>query len=224
MRSPSPIMTDAVPDWIQPPGPVAPGLRIGLLGGSFNPAHAGHLYVSLTALRRLGLDYVWWLVSPGNPLKDAADMAPFAARLDSARHAARHPRIIVTDIERRLGTRYTIDTVTALQRRFPRVSFVWLMGSDNLASFHRWRGWQQIAARLAVVVVQRPGSIMAALNAAPVRRFGARRLEQRRGPPAILVLDGARNGESATRLRSLGALGADGGAMIDSGHAMETTH
>lgn len=215
-------MTDAVPDWIAPPGPVAPGLRIGLLGGSFNPAHAGHLYVSLTAMRRLKLDYIWWLVSPGNPLKDDAGMAPFAARFESARAAARHPRIIVTDIERRLGTRYTFDTVTALKRRFPGASFVWLMGSDNLADFHRWRRWQDIATALPVAVVQRPGSIMAALNAAPVRRFGARRLEQRRGPPAILVLDGARNGESATRLRHLGALGTAHDAMIEFRPSMET--
>src|SRR5580700_3746291 len=102
--------------WLRPPGPVADGLTIGLLGGSFNPAHGGHAYVGETALKRLGLDYVWWLVSPGNPLKSEDGIAPFAARLDSARAMARHPRFIVTDIERRLGTRYTIDTVIALQR------------------------------------------------------------------------------------------------------------
>src|SRR6266700_1688109 len=107
-------------------------MTIGLFGGSFNPAHSGHLYVSLTAMRRLGLDYVWWLVSPGNPLKDGRDMASFEKRLASARRTARHPRLIVSDIERQLGTRYTIDTVAALQRRFPAIRFVWLMGSDNL--------------------------------------------------------------------------------------------
>jgi nicotinate-nucleotide adenylyltransferase len=187
-------------NWIRPPGPVEAGLTIGLLGGSFHPAHGGHLYASLTALRRLHLDYVWWLVSPGNPLKDAP--APLDKRLALARKIARHPRLIVSDIERQLGTRYTIDTVRALQRRFPLVRFVWLMGSDNLADFHRWRNWRQLAERVGLVVVQRPGSIMAKDNAAPVRRFG--RTRGLKAPPAILVLDGARNSESATRLRSLG--------------------
>jgi nicotinate-nucleotide adenylyltransferase len=180
---------------------VAPGLVIGLLGGSFNPAHAGHRYISLTALRRLGLDYVWWLVSPGNPLKDERDMAPFQQRLARAKEIARHPRLIVSDIERQLGTRYTIDTVRALQRRFPAVHFVWLMGSDNLENFHLWRNWKGIAARLPLVVVQRPGSILAAVHAAPIRRHGKTRALK--APPAIVVLDGARNPESATRLRSI---------------------
>lgn len=180
------------------PGPVAPGLTIGLLGGSFNPAHGGHLYASLLALKALKLDYVWWLVSPGNPLK--SDPAPLAVRLDSAHAMARHPRIRVTELETRLGTRYTIDTVTALQRAFPQVRFVWLMGSDNLAQFHRWKGWRALARRLPIVVIRRPGSVLATLNAAPVRRFGlARRLK---APPAILVLDGRRNRQSSTRLRT----------------------
>src|SRR5215469_14799060 len=113
-------------NWIVPPGPVADGLRIGLLGGSFNPAHAGHLYVSLTALKRLQLDYVWWLVSPQNPLKPAQGMAGLQA----------------------LGSHYTDDTVRLLQRRFPQVEFVWLMGSDNLAQFSRWRHWQSLARRV----------------------------------------------------------------------------
>ncbi|HWY62082.1 MAG TPA: nicotinate (nicotinamide) nucleotide adenylyltransferase [Rhizomicrobium sp.] len=177
------------------------GLVIGLLGGSFNPAHGGHLYVSLTALRRLKLDYVWWLVSPGNPLKDGREMAPFEKRLAGAKKMARHPRLIVSDIERQLGTRYTIDTVAALKRRFPGIHFVWLMGSDNLENFHLWRNWKDIAVRLPLVVVQRPGSILAATHAAPIRRYGKTRALK--APPAILVLDGARNPESATRLRSI---------------------
>jgi nicotinate-nucleotide adenylyltransferase len=193
-------------NWIKPPGPVSPGLVIGLLGGSFDPAHSGHLHVSLTALRRLGLDYVWWLVTPGNPLKEAP--APFEKRLAAARQIARHPRLIVSDIERQLGTRYTIDTIKALKRRFPCVRFVWLMGSDNLENFRRWRNWQQIARLLPLVVVQRPGSLMARGHAALVRRFG--RADRLKAPPSILVLDGARNPQSATRLRSLfaGRLGA----------------
>jgi nicotinate-nucleotide adenylyltransferase len=202
--------------WVKPPGPVADGLTIGLLGGSFDPPHSGHLYVSLTALRTLKLDYVWWLVSPGNPLKKAP--TPLPQRLAAARKLARHPRIIVSDIERPLGTRYTIDTVAALQRRFPKIRFVWLMGSDNLATFHLWRNWEEIALRLPLAVVQRPGSILAKNNAAPVRRFG--RAGGLRPPPAILVLDGARNCESATRLR---ALGAAAGPMLKREPQMEET-
>jgi nicotinate-nucleotide adenylyltransferase len=196
-------------NWIRPPGPVAGGLTIGLLGGTFDPAHDGHLYISLTALKRLKLDYVWWLVSPGNPLKGAP--APFEKRLAAARALARHPRLIITDIEQRLGTRFTFDTVTALQRRFPGVNFVWLMGSDNLQTFDRWRDWKQIALRLPLVVVQRPGSIMAAVNAAPVRHFG--KTPALKAPPALVVLDGARNAQSATQIR---ALGIGDGAMLNS--------
>ena len=186
---------------------MAPGLTIGLLGGSFNPAHGGHAYVSETARKRLGLDYVWWLVSPGNPLKASGGMADFAARLASARALARHPRFIVTDIEQRLGTRYTADTVAALQRRFPQVTFVWLMGSDNLGQFGRWQRWREIAAWVPIAVVQRPGSILASLNAPLVRRFGTvRGRNPWQRPPAVMVLDGARNPQSATRLRALGLL------------------
>jgi nicotinate-nucleotide adenylyltransferase len=185
---------------------VGPGLTIGLLGGSFNPAHDGHLYVSLTAMKRLKLDYVWWLVSPGNPLKPGTGMASLAARLAGAKAMVHHPRLVVTDIERLLGTRYTIDTVKALQRRFPQVRFVWLMGSDNLNNFHLWRHWFQIAARIPLVVVQRPGTLLAALHAPAIRRLGMRRPgETGRGASAVLVLDGARSAQSATRLRSLGA-------------------
>jgi nicotinate-nucleotide adenylyltransferase len=194
-------------NWLRPPGPAADGLRIGLLGGSFNPAHSGHLYVSETAIKRLKLDAVWWLVSPGNPLKRDASMAPFVARLRSVRDTAgHHPRIHVSGLEKELGTRYTIDTVTALQRRFPNVEFVWLMGSDNLAQFARWRRWQELARKIPVAVVQRPGSILASLNAPLIRRFGTARVF--RGPPAVMILDGARSPESATRLRARAALGA----------------
>ena len=190
-------------NWIRPPGPAADGLRIGLLGGSFNPAHSGHLYVSETALKRLKLNSVWWLVSPGNPLKNETGMAPLAKRLESAaRLAAHEPHIHVSALEARLGTRYTIDTVSALQRRFPHVQFVWLMGSDNLAQFSRWRRWQELALKIPIAVVQRPGSILASLNAPLIRRFGAARAQIR--PPAVMILDGARNHESATRRRALG--------------------
>jgi nicotinate-nucleotide adenylyltransferase len=202
-------------NWLRPPGPTADGLRIGLLGGSFNPAHEGHLYVSETALKRLKLDYVWWLVSPQNPLKSARGMAGLGARLAGARAlAASHPRLVVTDLERALGTRYTVDTIRALQRRFPKLRFVWLMGSDNLVQFGRWRRWREIAGLAPIAVVQRPGSIMAPLNAAAARRFGTRR-GPKLAPPALTVIDGARNPESASRLRAFGSASA---AMLDRTH------
>jgi nicotinate-nucleotide adenylyltransferase len=128
------------------------------LGGSFDPAHEGHLYVSEVARRALKLDQVWWLVSPGNPLKSgASDMAPLAARLASARHAARWARIRPTAIEARLGTRYTVDTLRELVRRYPNRRFIWLMGADNLGQFHRWRDWRMIARIVPIAVIARPG-------------------------------------------------------------------
>ena len=196
--------------WIRPPGPVSDGLRIGLLGGSFDPAHGGHLYVSETARKALKLDYVWWLVTPGNPLKH--EPAPLDVRVTRARLVARSPHILVTDIEARLHTRYTIDTARALLRRFPHVRFVWLMGSDNLVSFSRWRRWQQIAALLPIAVVRRPGSVLASLHAPLTRRVGvARHL----GPaPSLVMLDGARSLESSTELRAE-ALGAATEGMLN---------
>jgi nicotinate-nucleotide adenylyltransferase len=131
--------------------------RIGLLGGSFNPAHRGHRRLSLHAIRALGLDEVWWLVSPGNPLKPVADMAPFAARLASARQVARHAPIRVSAIEQRLKTRYTADTLAKLPRLYPKNRFIWLMGEDNLAQFHRWERWRDIAREVPIAVIARPG-------------------------------------------------------------------
>jgi len=130
----------------------------GLLGGSFNPAHRGHRGITLAAIRALDLDEAWWLVSPGNPLKSGArDMAPLAARLASARAMARRAPIRATAIEARMHTRYTLDTLRALRRRYPRRQFVWLMGADNLAQFHRWRGWRDIARTMPIAVIARPG-------------------------------------------------------------------
>ena len=142
----------------------------GLLGGSFNPAHGGHRRIALFAMAALGLDEVWWLVSPGNPLKPRAGMAPLAARVASARAQARRARIKVTAIERELGTRYTVDTLRALGRRYPKHRFVWLMGSDNLAQFHRWRDWRGIARTMPIAVIARPGYDGAAL-ASPARAW-----------------------------------------------------
>jgi nicotinate-nucleotide adenylyltransferase len=196
--------------WITAPGPVSDGLRIGLLGGSFDPAHDGHLYVSDVARRALKLDYVWWLVSPGNVLKPAP--APLDVRVARARHVARGSRILVTDIESRLDTRFTVDTVMALRRRFPRVIFIWLMGSDNLEQFSRWRRWQNIAETVPIAVVRRPGSVLAPLHAPMARRFGvARRLGS---APSLVVLDGPRSHESSTEHRAQ-ALGASAEAMLN---------
>ena len=181
------------------------------MGGSFDPAHDGHLYVSEIARKLLKLDYVWWLVSPGNPLKP--EPGALGQRLARARiAAARHPFIRVTDIEQRLGTRYTIDTVKALKRRFSHARFVWLMGSDNLEHFARWRRWREIARIIPIAVVRRPDSVLAPLHAPLARRLGvARRL----GPaPSLVVLDGRRNWESSTALREQ-ALGAAAEAMVN---------
>jgi nicotinate-nucleotide adenylyltransferase len=200
------------PHWITPPGPVGEGLKIGLLGGSFDPAHDGHLYVSEVARKLLNLDYVWWLVSPGNPLKPQP--GALGARLAQARATAvHHPFIRVTDIERQLGTRYTIDTVKSLKRRFPHVDFIWLMGSDNLEQFARWRRWQEIAGAIPIAVVRRPGSVLAPLHAPLARRLGVARHP---GPaPSLVVLDGRRNWESSTALRDHRPLGAAEEAMVN---------
>jgi nicotinate-nucleotide adenylyltransferase len=193
--------------WIRPPGPVAAGLRIGLLGGSFNPAHEGHLHISDMAIKALGLDYVWWLVAPQNPLKPSIGMAPLQHRLAYAASLfEHHPKILVMDLERDLGTRYSIDTITKLQQRFPEVNFVWLMGSDNLASFHRWKRWQDIIRRVPLAVVMRPGSTLAPLKAKAMQRLSGRRCTVaglKRGElPCITIIDGHRNPLSATQLRS----------------------
>jgi nicotinate-nucleotide adenylyltransferase len=132
-------------------------IKTGLLGGSFNPAHAGHRHISLFAAKALGLDEVWWLVSPGNPMKPKAGMAPLSVRLRSARKVARRSIIRPTAIEQQLGTRYTVDTLTALKRRHPERDFIWLMGADNLAQFHLWRDWRRIAKTMPIAVLARPG-------------------------------------------------------------------
>jgi nicotinate-nucleotide adenylyltransferase len=178
---------------------VGPRLTIGLLGGSFNPAHAGHRYVGEVARKALGLSAVWWLVTPGNPLKRASELAELLTRMAFAVQAAGRGGI-VTDIESRLGTRYTVDTVRALRRRFPHTRFVWLMGSDNLAGFGRWKDWVLLARLLPIVVVRRPGSALDTLKSPLVRRFGqVRRLG---AAPSVLLLDGPRCVQSSTALRA----------------------
>ncbi|KAA5606162.1 nicotinate-nucleotide adenylyltransferase [Roseospira marina] len=184
-------------------------VRIGLLGGSFNPAHAGHRHIGLEALRRLDLDQVWWLVSPGNPLKAGHPMAPLAERMAQANRMARHPRMVPTGIEDRLGTRYTIDTVRALTRRFPRVQFVWLMGADNLAQFHRWRGWTALMEIVPVAVFDRPQYSCVTLWSRTARRYAPCRRPTRSaatlagtGAPAWVFLPIRRHAASATAIRA----------------------
>lgn len=180
----------------------------GLLGGSFNPAHGAHRRVSLFAAAALGLDEVWWLVSPGNPLKPAAGMAPLAARVVSARRQGRRAPIRATAIERELGTRFTIDTLRALKRRYPKRRFMWLMGADNLAQFHRWKDWRGIAREMPIAVIARPGYDRAALASpamAWLRRFrlSATRLNNRSGwsAPALIELRFDPDPRSATAIR-----------------------
>ncbi len=183
--------------------------RIGLLGGSFNPAHRGHRRISLTAMEALGLDEVWWLVSPGNPLKGAAGMAPYEARLESAREQAKGTRIKVSDFERRAGTLYTVDTLAALKRRYPEHRFIWLMGADTVAQFHQWRRWRDLAAIAPIAVIHRPGYDGAA-RAAPAMgwlRWFVRPSSQAKrwtewSAPAIFFLRLPPDPTSATRLRA----------------------
>lgn len=183
--------------------------RIGLLGGSFNPAHRGHRHVTLAAIRALGLDEAWWLVSPGNPLKPKKGMAPFAARLASARTMARRAPIRASAFEAQAHTRYTVDTLRLLVRRHPRARFVWIMGADNLAQFHQWRRWRDIARTMPIAVIARPGYDGRAL-AAPamgwLRRFRrpARQAKQwtKWSVPALVLLRFRPDPTSATQLRA----------------------
>ncbi|HET6536284.1 MAG TPA: nicotinate-nucleotide adenylyltransferase [Sphingomicrobium sp.] len=185
-------------------------MRIGLLGGSFNPAHRGHRRISREALRALGLDEVWWLVSPGNPLKEGArDMAPYEARLASARAMARGARIRVSDFEARAGTRFTVDTVRRLKRRHSGHQFIWLLGSDTLPNFHKWRDWRDLAREVPIAVIRRPGYDSAAHAARAMgwlRRFVHPSSQARHwtdwSAPAIIFLRLPPDPTSATAIRA----------------------
>jgi len=184
--------------------------RVGLLGGSFNPAHRGHRRMSLAAIDALGLDEVWWLVSPGNPLKAAEGMAPYAARLASARRQARRSRIRVSDFEAKAGTRYTVDTVQLILRRSPNARFIWLMGEDTLPDFHRWKAWRRLARLVPIAVLARPGygdDARAARAMGWLRQFVRPSTMARQwaswSAPAIIFLRLPPDPTSATRLRAL---------------------
>ena len=187
------------------------GEVIGLLGGSFDPAHQGHVHITREALKRFGLDRVWWLVSPGNPLKEHGP-APLAQRMARARQIMQHPRVVVTDIEAQLGTRYTGETLAQLFALYPGVQFVWLMGADNLAQFHRWQKWQQIARSLPIGVVARPGDRISARTSAAAKIFANARISGRASqllgraePPAWSFVNVPMLDVSSSGIRSKGA-------------------
>jgi nicotinate-nucleotide adenylyltransferase len=184
-------------------------MRIGLLGGSFNPPHAAHRAISLFAMKRLRLDRVWWLVSPGNPLKDLHNLHDLAERTAAAEAVAAHPRIDVTCLESVIGTRYTVDTISYLRRRCSQAHFVWIMGADNLAQFHRWESWQHIAADVPVAVIDRPPQSFQALAGTAAQALGRYRIPERDAgsladlqPPAWVFLTGLKLNLSSTRLRN----------------------
>lgn len=187
------------------------GQRIGLFGGSFNPPHAGHRLVGEMALRRLGLDAVWWLVTPGNPLKDRSALGPLEARLAEAAKVTAHPRIKVTAIEADIGLSRTRDTLRYLVRRCPTARFVWLMGADNLVTFHRWHAWREIARMVPIAVIDRPGYGLAAMASPAAHWMAERRIDEadaRRlvelDPPAWVFLHGRRSPLSSTQIREAG--------------------
>lgn len=186
----------------------APHMRIGLLGGSFNPAHEAHRRISLAGLKRLGLDQVWWLVSPGNPLKQERKTPALAKRVAAATEAARHPKITVTGFEGARPSAYTVDTIGFLKRRYPSVNFVWLMGADNLADFHRWRSFEEIFRLVPIAVFDRPGFRLRARASRAAHRFAFAHVDESdaRGlaalvPPAWTMLTLPLSPLSSTRLR-----------------------
>lgn len=189
----------------------SPGLKVGLLGGSFNPAHEGHRLVSLMALRQMQLDQVWWLVSPQNPLKSASDMAPLNTRMKSATECASHPRIMVTDIESHLQTRFSVDTVNTLKELYRDIHFVWLMGADNMIQLPRWARWRKLVESVPLAIYPRPGfNLKARLSPAATTYRSSwvdpsdAALVPRLAAPALCFLEGPQNPISATQLRRKG--------------------
>lgn len=186
---------------------VEPGMTVGLFGGSFNPPHEAHLLIAETALKRLQLDRLWWMVTPGNPLKQRSG-ASLAERVDRSLALTRHPRIDVTAFEASHGVRFTADTIALVRARNPGVFFVWIMGADSLADFHRWQRWREIAETVPIAVLDRPGASMAAMNSVAARALAAQRVDEadaaglaRMRPPAWTFIHGPRSPLSSTRLR-----------------------
>ncbi len=191
--------------------PIAcPGMRIGLLGGSFDPAHEGHAHITREALKRFGLDRVWWLVSPGNPLKEHGP-APMAERIARARAVMDHPRVDISDAEARLGTRFTAETLERLIALYPGVRFVWLMGADNLAQFHRWQRWEWIIGAVPIGIFARPGSRLAARGARAAEEYAPYRVPAEAAQllslceaPAWCFLDVPMRSQSSSAIRDRG--------------------
>jgi nicotinate-nucleotide adenylyltransferase len=197
---------------------LTPGMRVGLYGGSFNPVHDGHVQVAQTALVRLRLDRVLWLVTPGNPLKARQSAADLEERMAGVRKAANGPSMIVSSLEASTGSAFSVDTIRILQARFPGVHFVWVMGADNLAGFHRWRGWPDIIRRIPIAIVARPGSILTGLSSPAARRFARSRLPVSQAgllalkpPPAWIYLPMPLNPLSSTAIRAGRSRGRVGG-------------
>ena len=185
------------------------GMRIGLLGGSFNPPHDAHRAISLFAIKRLKLDRVWWLVTPGNPLKEHGDLLDLSQRAEAARQIANDPRIDISCLESVIGTRYTVDTITYLRRRIPGLRLVWIMGADNLAQFHRWQNWRRIAAEVPLAVIDRPPQSFRALAAPAAQALARYRLPENQAArladqhaPAWVFLTGMKLNLSSTTLRN----------------------
>ena len=185
------------------------GQRIGLLGGSFNPPHDAHALITQTALHRLGLDAVWWIVTPGNPLKSLDELAPLADRMALARALVPNPKVKITAFEQNLSSTYTAGTLAFLRRRYPEVHFVWLMGADNLASFHRWQDWRGIAATMPIAIIDRPGWRLKSLAGPTASALWRSRLPEQRAPclplrrpPAWVFLTSRLSSLSSTELRA----------------------
>ncbi|GHB24765.1 putative nicotinate-nucleotide adenylyltransferase [Pseudovibrio japonicus] len=197
-------------DWMRLPY-AAPGNRIGLFGGSFNPPHTGHLLVAKTALRRLNLHQIWWLVTPGNPLKSLSNLAPLEERVAATKALAHHPQMKVTAFEKVLGTSYTASTLQQLRLRRPHLNFVWVMGADNLSNFHHWQNWQSIIEGVPVAIVDRPKATLSSLSAQVCQRYAFAQLKEKsadqlpeRKAPCWTILRGPLDETSSTSLRKRG--------------------
>ncbi len=185
-----------------------PGQAIGLMGGTFNPPHEGHRHIGLMALQRLGLDVLWWMVTPGNPMKDIAALPPLEARTRRAAEVASHPRIVISGAEQLLRTRFTAEFIAMVTARSTAARFVWVMGSDNLAEFHLWEDWRRIADAVPIAVVGRPSFLTSALSSRVAQALGGRRVDEAdagtladRAPPAWVFVNGPRSAASSTALR-----------------------
>lgn len=201
-------MESVAPHYLRMPH-AAPGMAVGLFGGSFNPPHEGHRLVAETALRRLRLDALWWIVTPGNPLKAGREQSVLAERLALSERLARDPRIKVTAFEAGSSVRYTADTIELAKSRNPGVDFVWIMGADNLRDFHLWQRWRDIARSVPIAIVDRPGSTLSFLSARMAQTFSRHRVDEtdagrlaRMRPPAWTFIHGPRSSLSSTAIRA----------------------